>query len=80
MPLLGPTHLFIFGKSSHLHSFLRNTYQNLLPTRLLGTTRFFIFEANSQLSAQLFIFNLNLLVKRGFDFWDKERMKTMVIK
>ena len=27
MALLGPTRLFIFGKSSHLHWFLRNKYQ-----------------------------------------------------
>ena len=42
MALLGPTRLFIFGKSSHLHCFLRNKYQKsptytplLRPTRLL---------------------------------------------
>ena len=27
MAILGPTRLFIFGKSSHLHCFLRNKYQ-----------------------------------------------------
>ena len=43
MVLLGPTHLFIFGKSSQEHCFLHNKYKKI-PTytvirapRLLGT-------------------------------------------
>ena len=42
-----------------------------LLTRLLGITGLFIFEANFQLKLAS--------KKRGFDFWNKERMKTMVV-
>ena len=43
MALLGPTRLFIFGKSCHLHCFLLSKYQKI-PTYmpLLGPTRLFI--------------------------------------
>ena len=39
MALLGPTRLFIFGKSCHLHGFLLSKYQKI-PTYmpLLGPT------------------------------------------
>ena len=44
MALLGPTRLFIFGKSCHLHCFLLSKYQKI-PTYmpLLGPTRLLKF-------------------------------------
>ena len=47
MALLGPTCLFIFGKSCHLHGFLLSKYQKI-PTYmpLLGPTRLLISEIN----------------------------------
>ena len=39
MALLGPTRLFIFGKSCHLHGFLLSKYQKIPTyTPLLGPT------------------------------------------
>ena len=54
-------------------------WEKFPPTRLLGTTALFIFKANFQLSTYTVIhFQLKLACKkRGFDFWDKEKMKTM---
>ena len=48
MALLGPTRLFIFGKSCHLHCFLLSKYQKI-PTYmpLLGPTRLLISEKRS---------------------------------
>ena len=50
MALLGPTRLFIFGKSCHLHGFLLSKYQKI-PTYmpLLGPTRLLISEKTSYL-------------------------------
>ena len=50
MALLGPTRLFIFGKSCHLHGFLLSKYWKI-PTYmpLLGPTRLLISEKTSYL-------------------------------
>ena len=50
MALLGPTRLFVFGKSCHLHSFLLSKHQKI-PTYmpLLGPTRLLISEKTSPL-------------------------------
>ena len=54
MALLGPTRLFIFGKSCHLHGFLLSKYQKI-PTYmpLLGPTRLSISEKTSHLHGYL---------------------------
>ena len=52
MALLGPTHLFIFGKNSRLkvHCFLRNKYQKIPTyTPLLRPTRLLISGKTSHL-------------------------------
>ena len=50
MALLGPTRLFIFGESCHLHGFLLNKYKkNPTYTPLLGPTRLLISEKTSYL-------------------------------
>ena len=62
--------LFFFGIFSYLHGLIR-TYtfiyfrEKFPPTLLLGTTRLFIFEANSQLSTYSIIhFQLKLACKK----------------
>ena len=50
MALLGPTRLFIFGKSCHLHGFLLSKCQKIPTyTPLLGPTRLSISEKTSHL-------------------------------
>ena len=50
MALLEPTCLFVFGKSSHLHCFLRKKYQEIPTYRpLLRHTYLLISEITSYL-------------------------------
>ena len=50
LALLGPTRLFIFGKNSHLHCFLRDKYEKI-PTYmpLLRSTLLLLSEKTSHL-------------------------------
>ena len=50
LALLGPTRLFIFGKNSHLHCFLRDKYKkNPTYTALLRSTLLLLSEKTSHL-------------------------------